>query len=83
MCFHWLKVDILEDVSKKWEKLDKHLSPNVCLIVGAFDSQSKEAVTNQKEVLGWCVENAFELVEWEETPPTGADVEGTIIQARV
>ena len=74
-------MDILEDVSKKWEELDKQLSPNVCLVVGAFDSRSKEALANQKELLQWCVENAFELVEWDETTPTasnGAEQQGML-----
>lgn len=67
-----LQSDVVEVVSKKWEEFQSQLSPAVCLVVGSFDSESKEAQTNQQEILGWCVENAFELIEWEKAPPSPA-----------
>ena len=65
-------------VSKKWEELEDHMTPSVSLLVGAMDSDSKVAQDNQQELLGWCVQNSFELIEWEKTTPnpSPADPEG-------
>ena len=67
---------MVEVVSKRWEEFEEQLSPSVCLLVGGFDSESKEAQANQQELLGWCVENTFELIEWEKTTPTQANEDG-------
>ena len=64
--------NVVEVVSKRWEELEEQLSPDVCLLVGSFDSDNKEAQSNQSELLGWCVGNGFELIEWEKTTPTQA-----------
>lgn len=51
----------------------------MCLLVGLFNSESKEAQANQSELLGWSVGNGFELIEWEKnapTPTSGANREG-------
>lgn len=64
-------------VTKRWEELESELSPGVCLLVGAFDSENKEVESNQQELLGWCVENSFELIEWEKDTPTSANPQGT------
>lgn len=42
----------------------------MCLLVGLFNSESKEAQANQLELLGWSVGNGFELIEWERNAPT-------------
>lgn len=69
----------MEVVSKKWEELEDHMTPGVCLLVGFMDGESKEIRDNQQELLGWCVQNSFELIEWEKTTPTAspANQEGT------
>lgn len=74
-----LQSDVVEVVSKKWEELEDHMTPGVCLLVGAMDGDSKETEANQQELLGWCVQNNFELIEWEKTTPTStpANQEGT------
>ena len=49
----------------------------MCLLVGSFNSESKEAQANQSELVGWSVGNGFELIEWEKnTPTSGANEEG-------
>lgn len=61
----YLQSDVVEVVSKKWEELEDHMTPGVCLLVGVMDGDSKETEANQQELLGWCVQNNFELIEWE------------------
>jgi hypothetical protein len=65
-----LQSDVVEVVSKKWEELEDHMTPGVCLLVGAMEGDSKQTDANQQELLGWCVQNNFELIEWEKTTPT-------------
>ena len=65
-----IQSDVVEVVSKKWEELEDHMTPGVCLLVGAMDDNSKETDANQQELLGWGVQNNFELIEWEKTTPT-------------
>ena len=53
----------------------------MCLLVGLFNSESKEAQAKQLELLGWSVGNGFELIEWEKnapTPTSGANGEGEV-----
>ena len=77
--YYVMQSDVVEVVSKKWEELEDHMTPGVCLLVGAMESVSKETDANQQELLGWCVQNNFELIEWEKTTPTStpANQDGT------
>ena len=57
------------------------MTPGVCLLVGVMDGDGKETEANQQELLGWCVQNNFELIEWEKNTSASspANQEGTRI----
>lgn len=65
----------MDTVLQSWAAISENSSPAVCLLVGVASSQADHTHQQQKQALKWCVQQGFELVQWERGASVGEEEE--------